>query len=681
MGRRSALVPPKLIPTDAENDDDKNRKLSEGSSENGTARNRRSSMVVIPPMQICPGDLLVYSKVLTQRSNLIESHLYGSAQSLAAPDTDSNCSRKGRTTWSILKLFDRSGRSLKSESLSGIEQVLMEIRPSEFRDEQLHRYKGLPWADFVYHVEAGTVPPVVPTPTSSSGAAPAAADSLSRLERSESAESPCELPARVRRPRPPSTLTRTLSERSLTERRGLFRRRLVWTSFDRSPTATPPVSAVASPESPARRAATAGDSPPTERRCHEAVWDLFQSEYAFLYDHLMVLKNVYMEPLKQVQVEGYLMVAEPELLFGNLDELCCVTYAFCKDFIKTLLSLCKGEESVSLTGILSKLFLKNNKSSCLSQSYHRYALNYINALNYLETLRRHNDFCEFEKWCNRDPRCKKLQLTDLLVAPVQHSMKVPLMLRDIQNKTESQEERQLISTIIENEEASLRELDDKMKWLKNFERLLEIQRNLVWPSVMEMDPKAYIPEFLRPALARQPCERLIVSPRRQIIMEGPLQLADAGKPIDMHVILFDDMLLITRRKKGLSKKKSSITEGWSSHHSRGLLHHEAAVRYVVHKQPLSLDRFFLHNIGGQDAVASRLEGAFVVVHLNRFQQIAAVYTLLAQSEQVKTMWITKLREAQDKWKRTLQNTVFRATTPEPRLRAPSGASPQAHHHH
>ena len=93
-----------------------------------------------------------------------------------------------------------------------------------------------------------------------------------------------------------------------------------------------------------------------------------------------------------------------------------------------------------------------------------------------------------------------------------------------------------------------------MKWLKNFERLLEIQRNLVWPSVMEMDPKAYIPEFLRPALARQPCERLIVSPRRQIIMEGPLQLADAGKPIDMHVILFDDMLLITRRKKGLSKK-------------------------------------------------------------------------------------------------------------------------------
>ena len=33
----------------------------------------------------------------------------------------------------------------------------------------------------------------------------------------------------------------------------------------------------------------------------------------------------------------------------------------------------------------------------VSKAFHRYALNYINALNYLETLRRHQEFCEFEK--------------------------------------------------------------------------------------------------------------------------------------------------------------------------------------------------------------------------------------------------------------------------------------------
>ena len=35
-----------------------------------------------------------------------------------------------------------------------------------------------------------------------------------------------------------------------------------------------------------------------------------------------------MEPLKKVQVEGYVMFAEPEVLFGNLDELCCVSIQY-----------------------------------------------------------------------------------------------------------------------------------------------------------------------------------------------------------------------------------------------------------------------------------------------------------------------------------------------------------------
>jgi len=33
----------------------------------------------------------------------------------------------------------------------------------------------------------------------------------------------------------------------------------------------------------------------------------------------------FMEPLKKVQVEGFLMFAEPQELFGNLDELCYVS--------------------------------------------------------------------------------------------------------------------------------------------------------------------------------------------------------------------------------------------------------------------------------------------------------------------------------------------------------------------
>lgn len=44
-----------------------------------------------------------------------------------------------------------------------------------------------------------------------------------------------------------------------------------------------------------------------------------------LYLGYNLLFQVYMEPLKKIQVEGYGMFAEPEILFGNLDELCCVS--------------------------------------------------------------------------------------------------------------------------------------------------------------------------------------------------------------------------------------------------------------------------------------------------------------------------------------------------------------------
>jgi hypothetical protein len=131
-----------------------------------------------------------------------------------------------------------------------------------------------------------------------------------------------------------------------------------------------------------------------EMKRREAVWDLFQSESAFLRDHLMTIKNVFMEPLKKVQVEGFVMFAEPEVLFGNLDELCCVTYSFCKEFASLLTDLIGPEGDLPVVKILTTIF---EQAANVSKAFHRYALNYINALNYLETLRRQQEFSDFEK--------------------------------------------------------------------------------------------------------------------------------------------------------------------------------------------------------------------------------------------------------------------------------------------
>jgi len=60
-----------------------------------------------------------------------------------------------------------------------------------------------------------------------------------------------------------------------------------------------------------------------------------------------------MEPLKKVQVEGHLMFAEPQDLFGNLDELC---YVRLFSYLLTLRSLyvLTYLHSASLTEHLSR---------------------------------------------------------------------------------------------------------------------------------------------------------------------------------------------------------------------------------------------------------------------------------------------------------------------------------------
>ena len=62
------------------------------------------------------------------------------------------------------------------------------------------------------------------------------------------------------------------------------------------------------------------------------------------------------------------------------------------------------------------------------------------------------------------------------------------------------------------------------------------------------------------------------------------------------------------------------------------------MKYVVYKQPLSLDRFFVHEVTPNEASISKLENAFVLVCLNRFQQIITVHTFQTESEQIKVIF-------------------------------------------
>ncbi|CAL2030142.1 unnamed protein product, partial [Caenorhabditis brenneri] len=373
--------------------------------------------------------------------------------------------------------------------------------------------------------------------------------------------------------------------------------------------------------------------PAPKQKYLQAVWELFHTELVFLYRQLFVLRDVYKEPLKRCQVEGCLLLVEPDLLFGNLDQLCRISRTFCQSFLSLLSTVDK--ENWNCTQLVVDLFERFSKGPSTISAYQAYCINYKATMEYLGSIRQKEErFTEFERICLADERCFRLQLEDLLIAPLQRITRLPILLREIHKRSEDDESKGKVEKVIDTMTESLRSIDDSVQWLHNFERLQQLQTQVVWPNISELEPKSYIPDFLRVALSRQFCENLLAHPRRKLIHEGPLELVENGRTVDMYAFLFNDMFVLTKTKKCASKLKvKGVPLGKSEH-------------YIVQRQPVPLDSCVFCDADSNDqATPMSLKFAFVIIHLTRYYQVVGIYTLQAADKADKELWIEKFQES------------------------------------
>ncbi|KRY15905.1 Pleckstrin homology domain-containing family G member 7 [Trichinella patagoniensis] len=377
----------------------------------------------------------------------------------------------------------------------------------------------------------------------------------------------------------------------------------------------------------------------------QAMWELFHSELIFLYQRLLIVRNVFKEPLKKCQVDGDFLAVEPDILFGNLEEICQISYGFCNEFLHLLIKSkeknCFG--SIKIIGTLLTrvrvlllvrivvlwvtffsflLFaFQFFKNASIVDAYHTYCVNYKTALEYLENLRKTDDrFAILEKVCTGDLRCKRLQLEDFLISPLQRITRLPILIREVLKFTKDEQEIEILQTILDTIQESLQSIDESIKWLHNFERLQELQRQLIWPTLTEMDSKAYIPEILRETVSRQFCESSIAHPNRQLMHEGLLYCIENQKPSEVYLFLFNDMLL------------KANPENWAGN----------ACKFVVQHQPVPLDSCVFCDIGPKDS--KDVKHAFALLHVTRFSQLIALYTLHAPTKECKETWIRKFQD-------------------------------------
>ncbi|XP_046890161.1 pleckstrin homology domain-containing family G member 7 [Hypomesus transpacificus] len=383
------------------------------------------------------------------------------------------------------------------------------------------------------------------------------------------------------------------------------------------------------------------DSDPRDYKKQEAIWELFTSECVYFLDQLMVLKEVFQTTLVNLQVQDCLSDVDSWRLFANLKELCLVSYGFLCTLLHAIRDSWGSSETEgegSLLDLLTKAF-RENICCCLQ----KYCLNYSTALLYVDSLKHREDFGSYVKWCERNQQCRRLQLRDLLVAPLQRLTRYPLLLRNVGKRSRAEEEEGALRRVAEQVETSICDLEGKVKWLENYQKVKQLRDALVWLPVWERDKRAFVPENLKHLVKAVTLENLIS--HRSLLFEGRLVLTDNPKLIDVYLFLFDEFLLITKIKRNKKKavgEQNSLRPAQSQELEQLL---KEGCTFTVLDQPVSLDRLQMKNVDQLNATASGLPHSFILMHQNRYQQYIGAFILQAPSESVKRVWMSKLEGA------------------------------------
>ncbi|KFU85466.1 Pleckstrin homology domain-containing family G member 7, partial [Chaetura pelagica] len=355
--------------------------------------------------------------------------------------------------------------------------------------------------------------------------------------------------------------------------------------------------------------------------------------------------KIFVNTLKYLQSNEFLLDVDLWRLFANLEELNKISLSFLKTFFETVKEhVSKSGSPMDFSSMLRKFFQGD-----LCQTHQIYCLNYTSAVFYLENLRQREDFGIYLKqWCEQNKQCKRLHLPELLVAPLHRLTRYPLLLNNIWKRSTDQTEKGFIWSLKEKVEKSIWDLEGKVKWLDNFQKFRQLQEVIIWPQVWDRDKRFFVPECLKQSLKENSSENVLSSANRLLLHEGRLTLAESTRLLDVYLFLFDDFLLITKIKR--NRKKYGVSDTSLIPVCPSLTPElQAFIREggfcTVLDQPIPLDRLILKNIDPIHISVFSLRNAFLIQHENRYRQSIAVFLLQAQTEAAKKTWMSQIETA------------------------------------
>ncbi|PIK59104.1 putative pleckstrin-likey domain-containing family G member 5 isoform X2 [Apostichopus japonicus] len=347
--------------------------------------------------------------------------------------------------------------------------------------------------------------------------------------------------------------------------------------------------------------------------------------------------------------------------------------------------------------LVDHILILKNFDTKISPAYQTYCMNYDSgAVEYLKKNEEHVDFRTFLELREKECGKSRLGIKDFLAAPIQRITKYPLLLREIRDNTPDNNAKNHLMIVIENVSTAISNLEKKVKWLAKFERLKELDEMIVWPqsdpieermqsltvgiyllnagvefpvhtmnyaarrrpkytcsvSLKQHITNYYVNSYIRTVLnenTQLPNQMLFGSNKRNLASEGPLQMMESNKFVDIYILLFEDLLLLTRKdSKKREKKLSTAGMTTTPRQSDSIIPRSSDCNLNVHKEPIPLDRISIIDMDYDQGVDLGVKNIFALVQFSRYGQPTGVTILAAQTQLIKNQWKQIIESTKEK---------------------------------
>ncbi|XP_054854959.1 rho guanine nucleotide exchange factor 1 isoform X3 [Eublepharis macularius] len=270
----------------------------------------------------------------------------------------------------------------------------------------------------------------------------------------------------------------------------------------------------------------------SEVKRQEVINELFITEHAHLR-MLRVLLEVFYQPLL---TEGFFGATDLENIFPSLEDLVDEH----KLFLERLKKL--REENNSLVSEIGDTLLARfdgSEGSWFQKISARFCSRQSFALEQLKAKQKKEPrFNQFIQEAESQPRCRRLQLKDIIPIEMQRLTKYPLLLLNIAKCTEEDEERAKVQRAADCCRQILNHVNHAVRDMENLLKLKDYQRRLDLSNLKQStDP--LLSEFRNTDITS-----------RKLVYEGPLTWrVTRDKSVDVHVLLLDDILVLLQKQE------------------------------------------------------------------------------------------------------------------------------------